>query len=386
MVVQCDNEYYSPKQINDHEIVHNDYESERTQRVKNIILKTLPIKKRNELLGIIQDDYSGILEDLEGDALEELVANILSEMHYLSDDFLELSKAYWNQDDALLKRWEYEVSKKSFAKAVENNYISEVDRLNRQLVYDEHVQLREYIVSVNNSGKKLQKIDCKEIGNNFYIWENHGKDTYGILFSIPIEGNENFIKFYRSGANKNDRSTKNIRQMYTIYNARFGNGSGSGIAPKGTETNGRNDSVSSGKYSGKKQTISNGRRNSGESDRDTPDNQVSSSPNNYDSKIKYALDENGMWEMEHIFENDDPEGEAAMMQEWKDALDQYGAIPKGENPARDIEVPKRTAKDKKVSRINKTQGNGSSVLMVMTRENRPLVFCVLCFTLAFMTG
>lgn len=43
------------------------------------------------------------------------------------------------------------------------------------------------------------------------------------------------------------------------------------------------------------------------------------------SNINYALDENGMWEMEHIFENDDPEAEAAMLRDWKALLEKYGA-------------------------------------------------------------
>ena len=337
VVVQCDNEYFSPKQINDHELVHNDYGSERTQRVKNIILKTLPIKKRFELLGVIQDDYSGILEDLEGDALEEAVADILSGMHNLSNDFIELSKAYWNKDDALIKRWEYEVSKKSFAKAVEKGYASEMERINRQLSYDEYVQLNEYIMDVNNRPGKLKNADCTEIGNNFYIWRNNSKTDYEVLFTIPLEGNEDFVKFYRNGVNKNDRTTKNIWKMYTSYYAGSGNGLGSGSASKGTVTNGRNGRVFT------KESGIDGRRDSGEGNRDTSGN-----------RVKYALDENGMWEMEHIFENDDPEAEAAMMRDWKALLEKYGAIPKGEKPARDIDVPKKTADGRKVSQTVRT--------------------------------
>ncbi len=70
--------------------------------------------------------------------------------------------------------------------------------------------------------------------------------------------------------------------------------------------------------------------------------------------INYALDENGMCEMEHIFENDDPEAEAAMVQDWNALLEKYGAIPKGENPARDVVVPKKTSDDKKVSQTVRT--------------------------------
>jgi hypothetical protein len=36
------------------------------------------------------------------------------------------------------------------------------------------------------------------------------------------------------------------------------------------------------------------------------------------AKLKYALDENGMWELEHIFEDDDPKAEADMMRNWKE--------------------------------------------------------------------
>jgi len=338
VVVQYDHEHYSPRQINDHELVHNDYGSERTRRVKNIILKTLPIKKRYELLGIIQDDYSGILEDLEGDALEELVANILSGMHYLSDDFLELSKAYWNKDDAFIKRWEYEVSKKSFARAVEKGYASEMQRINRQLAYDEYAQLREYIMDVNNRLGKLKATDCKEIGNTFYIWRNKSKTDYEVIFSIPIEENNNFINLTRSGIQDGTiRGSKGVSKWAAnIWGGKRG-GTVLSSGFKGSTVHGSDDQLSVKKPEGY------ARGYSGKSSRDTSGN-----------RIKYALDKNGMWEMEHIFENDDPDAEAAMMQEWEALLDKYGAIPSGENPHRDVQVPKKTAKNKKVSQTVRT--------------------------------
>ena len=338
VVVQYDNEYYSPEQINDHEIVHNDYGSERMQRVKNIILKTLPLEKRNELLGIIQDDYRGILDDLEGDALEELVANILSGMHYLSDSFLELSKAYWNKEDALIERWEYEVSKKSFAKAVEKGYASEMGRINRQQAYNEYVQLREYIMSVNNNSTKLKKIDCKEIGSNFYIWENKSKTDYKVFSSIPIEGNKDIINLARRDIkNGTYRGTEGFNTRANRIRSGKRGSTVLGSRLERASTHGSDDRLSV------RQPESNERRYSEKSRRDTPEN-----------RVKYALDENGMWEIEHIFENDDPEAEVAMMRDWKALLDKYGAIPKGENHARDVSVPKKTAEDKKVSQTVRT--------------------------------
>ncbi len=337
VVVQYDNEHFSPKQINDHELVHNDYGSERTQRVKNIILKTLPIKKRFELLGVIQDDYSGILEDLEGDALEEAVADILSGMHNLSKDFIELSNAYFNKDDAFIKRWEYEVNKKSFAKAVEKGYASEMERINRQLSYDEYVQLNEYIMDVNNRPGKLKKADCTEIGNHFYIWRNKSKTDYEVLFRIPLEGNTEEIKFIRGELDVYSRGKKGFLNILEVLDARYGNDNWGGTTNQDIRTGKTTLSIYESQSEG------DGRGDSGESNRDTSGN-----------RIKYALDEDGMWEMEHIFENDDPEAETAMLRDWKALLEKYGAIPKGEKPARDIDVPKKTADGRKVSQTVRT--------------------------------
>ncbi len=327
VVVQYDHLHWTPEQINDHELVHEDYDSERTQKVKNIIFNTLPQKVKEEILGTIQEDYSGVLTNAEEGALEELVANILTEMHYLSDTFSELTKAYWNKDDVFISRWEYETNKKSFKRQVEKGYIDSIQELNERLNYEESVQLREYIMSVNNSSEGLKTVDCKEIGNNFYVWRNSSKTDYSILFSVPVVGNKDLTEFYRNEMIDNDGAAERIWKMYSIFNAGQGNGISGGVDAENPIADGSNGGIPYGKSK------------RGKTDADGPGDIGESSGDTSTDTVKYSLADDGEYDFGDI---------------WDEAVETYGAIPEGEKPAREVSVPKKISEDEPVSYFART--------------------------------
>lgn len=61
--------------------------------------------------------------------------------------------------------------------------------------------------------------------------------------------------------------------------------------------------------------------------------------NSEDIDLRFSLDEDGEYDLFDI---------------WKSKVEEFGVIPKGEKPARDIDVPKKIAKDKKVSQTVRT--------------------------------
>lgn len=74
------------------------------------------------------------------------------------------------------------------------------------------------------------------------------------------------------------------------------------------------------------------------------------------TQIKSATDNIGTFDSENpdIYYSLDEDGEPDLFDIWKSKVDEFGAIPKGENPARDIDVPEKIDKDKLVSRFART--------------------------------
>ena len=87
--------------------------------------------------------------------------------------------------------------------------------------------------------------DCKEIGNNFYIWRNKSKTDYEIVFSIPIEENNNIINLTRSGIqNGTIRGSKGVSKW--AANIWGGKGGGTILSSgfKGPTAHGSDDQLS----------------------------------------------------------------------------------------------------------------------------------------------
>ena len=109
---------------------------------------------------------------------------------------------------------------------------------------------------------------CKEIGNNFYTWQNFDKNNSKIALAIPIVGNESIIDYVRSKINEINRAKESVLGLYRSFNVRFRNGSGGSTIDAERGTRGSDDRLSDAARS-KRQADLDGRRNTGESYRDT---------------------------------------------------------------------------------------------------------------------
>ena len=86
--------------------------------------------------------------------------------------------------------------------------------------HDEYEQLNSYIMLRNHSMGKLEPIGFTEMGNNFYVWRNITKDYRNVVFSIPLEGNRDFIEAFRRGEIKHDGKRESIYEAYRRYTER----------------------------------------------------------------------------------------------------------------------------------------------------------------------
>ncbi|WP_418829929.1 hypothetical protein, partial [Ruminococcus sp.] len=95
-IIQYDHARFSPEQINRHELVHKDYQSNRVHKVKNIILNSLSVSKRNSIKQKLMRDYNGMVENNEDAVFEEFICNVLAGMNEYSVEFAYLADAYWS--------------------------------------------------------------------------------------------------------------------------------------------------------------------------------------------------------------------------------------------------------------------------------------------------
>lgn len=103
VIVQYDNDSYLPEQINDHEIVHDKYYTPLVQKVRNIVINSMSVVEKRQVLEKLSRDYNGIIEGNEEDIIQEFVANVLSDMDYnYIGEFAELQKAYWKGDEQFI--------------------------------------------------------------------------------------------------------------------------------------------------------------------------------------------------------------------------------------------------------------------------------------------
>lgn len=204
VVVQYDNFYFTPEQINDHELVHNDYGSELTQKAKNIILNTLSQKEKEEILGFIAEDYLGIINGDEAEVIEELVANILTGTHYKSDVFNELINAYWKKDDAFISRWEYETSKRSFKREVEKGYYDNLNKMDGWLTPEREYAMLSKAIMAKNAGltdEQLNPIDFVYAADGFYVYKNISMGNFTVVSKIDIEIEKDEMDFVKEAVN-----------------------------------------------------------------------------------------------------------------------------------------------------------------------------------------
>ena len=252
--ISYDNAWFTPEQLSMHEYIHIKFGSPEFQTIVQDILETLPKHEYNKLVDKVKKAYGDIIENPYAYE-EELICDILSGM---------TPSSLLKNGDIVLKFWVREGADMSGYDA--SQYADSIDAggVNADILdsigfgndymlsenfgnipFDEYMQLREYIVSKNNNDEALLPSDCKEIGNNFYIWRNVDKMNFTDVRSKPIEGNEDVINDTRSDINN---GTIKVAKSVSEWSANIRGGKGNstvlgGVVEK-TTAHGSDDKLS----------------------------------------------------------------------------------------------------------------------------------------------
>ena len=106
VVVQYDNEFFMPEQINDHEKVHDRYKESLAVKVRSILKNSISAAERRRIFERLSSDYNGIIEGNEEKIFEEFVADVLSGMNEYTAVFNDLVSAYWDGNEAFIDKFE----------------------------------------------------------------------------------------------------------------------------------------------------------------------------------------------------------------------------------------------------------------------------------------
>ena len=193
---------------------------------------------------------------------------------------------------------------------------------NIDIPYNEKRQLQDYIMRKNHSGKALENVGCKEIGNNFYVWKNNSKTDYTVIGMTEIDGNEDLIDLMRGEVeNGNFRTRKGLRENVAWYNGRSRTRHRGGITDKEGRAEGGNGSIS---------------------DRERADDRFGNSAKSRRNKQEANLNNDEKYSL-------------------REAIDTYRAIPTGEIPSREVEVPKKISEKQYVSRFARTMMESKAI-------------------------
>lgn len=218
--IRYDDPDYSPRQLGLHEVGHQIYNTPYGQKIANIIKNSMSFTERARVLS--SERYQRYMATLKDKDLvfEEFVCDILGGMTKYADMFDDIATAFRNNDKAYIDNYKVSEYNKLIdtgdpnASVLESIGLGNDYRLSEafgDIPYREYMQLRDYIVRKNNSADILPSTDCKEIGDNFYIWNNASRTDFTVVGSIPIVGNEDFINAVRSEiTNGTYRGTENF--------------------------------------------------------------------------------------------------------------------------------------------------------------------------------
>ena len=376
-VVQYDNEWYSPEQINDHEKVHDRYNTPLTVKVRNILKNSLTVAEKKKVLARLSSDYSGIIEGNEDKIFEEFVANVLSGMNEYTAIFNDLVRAYWNGNEAFVDKFQVSMYTESIDTGgdgeLQNNIGLDNDNLfSAKKPMEVFPPFNEYPHS-----------DANELAIR---WAHKSEIAAGTQKLISYQGKWYIIEKFDSAVLKyqiiGELKGSRVKRIFDEVKNRETSGSKQSIQrilDESPYSNESGDRLGTGGYSADNDAVGlseknnavlsmgkeqNDRRNfkdysGGSTESDSKNRQDSA---NGELVIRYSSAETNTEKFTQEQKNTtyrqntdlSSEDNSDFWIEWFDKAREYGVIPKGENPARDVSVPRKTAKDKKVSQTVRT--------------------------------
>ena len=100
--IQCDHARYSPEQINKHELVHKNYKSEDVQKVREYINNNLTEEEKRYIINVM---YSHYAQQCKGDVnkvFEEFACDVLSGINSCGGKFTDITQEYWSKHTDLI--------------------------------------------------------------------------------------------------------------------------------------------------------------------------------------------------------------------------------------------------------------------------------------------
>lgn len=98
--IRADHGKYSPIQINRHELVHRNYNTEASARAREQIGGRLSAEEKQEIINTLYARYNALTGGDAEAVFEEFVCDVLAGMNEYAPQFAETSKAYWNTENS----------------------------------------------------------------------------------------------------------------------------------------------------------------------------------------------------------------------------------------------------------------------------------------------
>lgn len=329
--ISYDNSVYTPEQLSMHEYIHIKYESPEFQKIVQDVLEALPKREYNKIVEKVKKAYGDVVEDPYAYEVE-LICDVLSGMtpsSLLRSGTVILK--FWINESVDIFGYDASQYAKNIDTGSVRGHIGSFKSSGLGMTDNEYAMVSKAIMAKNAglTNKDLKPMDYVFAADEFYIFKNHSVGIFSDVHKISIVGQENLVNDIRGGLeNGTYRRTASFALWAARIRSRRRSNNRNNGRIKRNSTNIGNDRLSFGKSKGN--AIGHSSENGGNTTNDT---------GKAIDKVDYSL------------EGDDiPD----FLDLWNEHIETYGAIPKGEKPAREIDVPKKISEDEPVSYFART--------------------------------
>lgn len=323
---------YTPEQLNKHELVHKDYNTDAVVALREEILGPLSEDEKQDILSLPRyRHYLDVYGGNENLVWEEFVADTLAGMNNYSAEFESRSSAYWNAEQTVNQGY----SPSTFAESIDTGKSvsdSPVRRLSAEQGAPQTLRLppKEYAlvsraVMAKNAGltdAELKPVDYVFAADECYLYVNNSLGDFSIIRKIDPVTEMALIENVKENID-NGTYTESEGFDRRIYDARSGQ---------------RDYSSTGSKLENRGTTVAYDRLYRGESDGNSV-GYTSEVRGDKSSGIKLSVSTDGQHDL---------------LAAYDDAKRKYGTFNQGENPVRVVSVPRQIDDDRHVNRFART--------------------------------
>lgn len=323
---------YTPEQLNKHELVHKDYNTDAVVALREEILGPLSEDEKQDILSLPRyRHYLDVYGGNENLVWEEFVADTLAGMNNYSAEFESRSSAYWNAEQTVNQGY----SPSTFAESIDTGKSvsdSPVRRLSAEQGAPQTLRLppKEYAlvsraVMAKNAGltdAELKPVNYVFAADECYLYVNNSLGDFSIIRKIDPVTEMALIENVKENID-NGTYTESEGFDRRIYDARSGQ---------------RDYSSTGSKLENRGTTVAYDRLYRGESDGNSV-GYTSEVRGDKSSGIKLSVSTDGQHDL---------------LAAYDDAKRKYGTFNQGENPVRVVSVPRQIDDDRHVNRFART--------------------------------